>query len=343
MKRILIVALYCLIGISCQTEELVINNAPQDNLVGNTILLGKLARLVQYPTAIDNVADNTSCFALQLPFSAVVNAQTVIVDSAAGYQAIREILAEDDSNTDNVTIQFPVTITFRDYTQTTITNQAAFNSAIANCTSSIELSCIDLLYPLQVQTYNSQNQIADTFALNSEQALYQFVTTLAQYDAVTLNYPVTLTTPEGTAIAIASNSELEAAIDSYTDECLAALNPGTGPGPGTNPTFAQTITSGTWYVSYFFRDEESTGEYGGFDFTFNSNGSITVMGDGGSSGSWNTTLDGSELEFDLTFSDSDLEELGEDWTVTEWTATEVKLQKVSGGGDDIRSLYFKKN
>ena len=140
-----------------------------------------------------------------------------------------------------------------------------------------------------------------------------------------------------------SNNDLEAAIDNYTDECLALLNPDPDPGPGPDPDFEEVITAGVWHVSYFFRDQDETEDYEDFDFTFNNNGTVTITGGGPSSGSWDLSIDDGDLELDLNFSSSALDELSEDWTIMEYTETTIKLQKVSGGGDDIRSLHFTRN
>jgi len=341
MIRILILALFCIVGISCQTEEHVINNAPQDNLTGNIALATKLAQMVQYPTAIDNVIDGTGCFSIQLPFTVVVNSQTIVVDNVADYQTVRNLLAEDDTNIDTIAIQFPVNVTYADYTTAVMASQAQFAAAVAGCSATTELSCIDLLYPLEVQTYNSDNQLAESFDIGTEEAFYQFLTTLALYDAVTLNYPVAFVNPDGVTVNVNNNEELESAIDSYTDECLVLLNPGADPG---NPdlTFEEALTAGTWHVSYFFKDQDETEDYENFDFAFNDSGTITVTG-GSSTGSWSTATDDGELELNLNFSSSALEELAEDWTVVSWTETTIELEKISGGGDDIRSLHFTKN
>jgi hypothetical protein len=340
MKRIIFLLALCITAFSCQTEELVVNNAPQDNLAADAALAGKLKRMAQYPTAVDNVVDGTACFSVQMPFTVTVNAQTVMVDGTEDYQTIRNIIDQNNSDNDIVVIQFPVNVTYADYTGTTIANQAQFNEAVSGCVGSIELSCINLVFPLEINTYNIQDQLGQTFDLGTEEALFEFIQTLNLYDAVAFDYPISFTAPNGSVLSIANNDELEAAIDSYTDECLDALIP--GPDPET--PFEEVITSGTWYVSYFFRDQDDTEDYEDYDFTFNTNGTINITG--GSSaitGNWATFTDDGELELDLTFSSSALSELAEDWTVVNFTATVIELQKVSGGGDEIRYLTFTRN
>lgn len=338
MKRILIIIAICILAVSCQTDELVVNNAPQDNLIGNTSLISKLMQMSQYPTTVDNVVDNTSCFAIQLPYNVVVNGQPITVNDESDYQEIQNILDEDDSNEDTIAIQFPVNVTYADYSEAPLATQSQFNEAIANCTGTIELACIGLSYPLGIKTYNSNNQLAETFNLGSKKGLYEFLNEdLGLYDAVTFIYPMPFSTPNGTSITIENNSQLESTIDSYTDDCTGVI-------PNPNPVFDDVITQGTWYVSYFFRDFDQTDDYEDFDFTFLDNGTASVSG--GSSpitGTWNSYEDSGQLEVVFTFSSSALEELEEDWDVTEFSETLIKMRHVSGGGDDIRYLYLTRN
>jgi hypothetical protein len=336
MKRILIIASFCTLGMSCETEALAIKSEPQDNLVGNASLTGKLLRMAQYPTAIDNMIDNTSCFAINFPYTVTVNNQTVAVTSENDYQTVNDILAENANDNDVVTIQFPVTVTYANYTEAAFATQAQLSNAITNCTASAELSCMGLPYPLTIKSYNSNYRNATTIDVANKKGLYQFLENISSYDAVAFEYPLAFITPSGSSINIENSSQLEAAIDTYTDDCQTGTIP--------DNDFDTVITQGTWYVSYFFRDSDETGDYAAYDFTFNPNGSITVTGGASpSTGTWQTYTDDSEQVADFTFSSNALEELEEDWTITEVTPTLIKMEHVSGGGDDIRYLYLAKN
>src|SRR6476620_10467201 len=116
MKNLIIITLFCLASISCETESFVINSAPDKNLVSNSTLVEKLLRMTQFPTTADNAIDNTSCFALNLPVTVVADNTTVIVNSEQDYQQVEDILAASNNDIDLVQIQFPVQVTYFDYT-----------------------------------------------------------------------------------------------------------------------------------------------------------------------------------------------------------------------------------
>ena len=334
MKRILIIVSFCTLAMSCESDELVVKSMPKDNLVGNASLTGKLLRMAQYPTAIDDMIDNSSCFAIQFPYTVTVNGQTVAVASENQYQTVLDIMAQDDNDSDMVTIQFPVNVTYTNYTEATFANQAQFNAAVANCTASIELSCISLPYPLTVKSYNSHYQQADAFSIGSKKGLYEFLENINSYDALAFDYPLAFSTPNGSVI-VEDNGQLESAIDTYSINCQVVTNP--------NTDFDAVIVQGTWYVSYFFRDIDETADYAAYDFTFNLNGTITVTGGSSGTGTWQSYTDSGELKADFTFSSNALEELEEDWTITQVTPSLIKMEHTSGGGNEIRYLYLSKN
>lgn len=336
MRKFIIILTFALLGAACEKDSLAVKDTPADNLVSNPELTGRLLRMAQNPTALDNVADNTSCFALQFPFTVIANGETVTVISAAGYAQIQAILDESNTDDDTVVLQFPVAVTYADYTEATFATQAQFDAAVANCTGSVELACMGLSYPLSIKTYNSKNQLAQTFSLAGKKALHSFLKDMAFYDAVSITYPVSFTTPNGAALAISSNAELDAAISQYMGQCPGGENPSGG--------LEELLVQGTWYVSYFFRDEDETSDYAAFDFTFFANGTASVSGGPNPiTGTWNLYEDDGETEIEFTFTGSQLDEIEEDWTVTSVTATKIEMRKVSGGGDDIGHLHLTRN
>jgi hypothetical protein len=337
MKRIIAIAALSFLGMSCETEERAINSAPENNLVGNIALTGKLMRMAQNPSAVDNFIDGSGCFAIQFPYSVVTNGEAVTLGSEADYQEVRDILDASAAGTDEVIINFPVDVTYANYTEATIATQAAFNEAIANCTGSVELSCMELTYPIGINTYNSQNQLADSFYLGSKRALFEILDNLEAYDAVTLSYPINFIAPDGTVVAIGSNQQFETAIDTYTDECLALLN------PEPEPELEDIIAEGTWYVSHYFSFSDQTATYQDYDLTFNTDSTIGVTGPGPQTGTWNNTATGSIQQMGFTFTGTGLEGIEGLWTVTNFTENLIEMHRESTGIEPEKFLSLSKN
>ncbi|MFP9099616.1 hypothetical protein ACLI09_11215 [Flavobacterium sp. RHBU_24] len=337
MKRLLILIATCFLTLSCETEETAVSNVPQDNLVTNSALKGKLLRVLQSPTTVDNFIDGSGCFAVQFPYTVVANGQQVNLTSEADYAEVYSILNANGSNADVVTLQFPVTVTYADYTEATLNTQAQFDAAVSNCTESTELSCMDFTYPVGIKTYNSSYQLAESFDISTKEALYGFLNTLETYDAVVFDYPVVFNVPDAGAVAAADNQALEQQIDMYAPQCGSAVSPPV--------VLEEVLVQDTWYVSYYFSITDQTSDYQGYGFTFANDNTIAVNAGTPSFGIWAVNEIDGQTKLGLAFIDPALAAIGpmQAWTVTGLTDTEIVLHIDSTGTEPERYLTLTKN
>ncbi len=115
------------------------------------------------------------------------------------------------------------------------------------------------------------------------------------------------------------------------------------------------IKSGTWRItSYIDSGDNETGDYTGYDFTFNENG--TLVASNGSTiinGTWSVTddsnssdddsSDDNDIDFNISFaSPPDFEELSDDWDITSTSNSKINLIDISGGNGGTDILVFEK-
>lgn len=114
------------------------------------------------------------------------------------------------------------------------------------------------------------------------------------------------------------------------------------------------IESGTWRVtSLIDLGLDKTSDFTGYNFTFESNGTLTASnGTTTLSGTWSVANDSSDddgsndIEFNIFFpvSDSnDFEELNEDWDIVSTSATKIELSDISDDNVNTDRLTFEKN
>ncbi|MEO8088185.1 MAG: hypothetical protein ABI763_15300 [Bacteroidota bacterium] len=107
-------------------------------------------------------------------------------------------------------------------------------------------------------------------------------------------------------------------------------------------SMSETITSGTWRVSFFHEDNaDHTSDFNGYTFAFNSSGTMAAIHSSGTtSGTWH--IDDSEAhEFHMSIGSIEpLTCLDRSWRVTSNTGSEVQLGDDSGSSD--RALHFTK-
>src|SRR5690606_17962397 len=117
----------------------------------------------------------------------------------------------------------------------------------AQCgTNGGEIGCLDILYPISFFTYNSEQQQTGTVTVNGDWELFTFLQGLGPEDYINLDFPISVALEGGTPLEVNSNQELQTIIA----DCIANSNDD----PIEISQFEENLTSGLWYVSYFFDD-----------------------------------------------------------------------------------------
>ena len=129
--------------------------------------------------------------------------------------------------------------------------------------------------------------------------------------------------------------------DGSTDFLTFERDPFTGGGGTTD--IEDFLTDGTWFVfSYLDDGDDETGDYNGYDVTFNTNGTVIATNGGNTNnGTWEVLSAGNKLLMDFGVQ-LPFEEFNDDWDVLSATNTRIELQDVSGGGGGTDTLIFEK-
>lgn len=118
-----------------------------------------------------------------------------------------------------------------------------------------------------------------------------------------------------------------------------------------------TAESGTWRITNFNDSgENETSDFSGYDFSFNSDGSLVATnGTNTLTGTWSVTDDSNssddsssddDIDFNIFFpvpDSNDFEDLNDDWDVVTTTSTRIELIDISGGNGGTDMLTFEKN
>lgn len=354
-KSVLLIASIALFTTSCQNEDTQITTDDSANLTNTSVLTGLLSRVSQDSTSIDNVIDSTSCFSVNLPVTVIANNQQLTITDATGYATVQNILAEFDDDDDAVSFLFPITITFANYTTAIITNSDQLEDVIEDCgedNDNDEIDCLNINYPITIFYYNAGSQSPTTITISNDSDLYNFFEDFDDDDYATINYPISVSDANGSQVIINSNSELETAIEAAENYCDNEDNDDDidddddddSDNTPISSNFLTVLQSGTWNVSYFFDDTNTTSNYAGYNFSFDSNGIIGVsVNSVNLSGTWESYVDDNEDTLEINFSSSQLEDLSDDWEIIEFSETEIRLKDVSGDNGEIDYLTFQKN
>lgn len=132
------------------------------------------------------------------------------------------------------------------------------------------------------------------------------------------------------------------------DDDNAVVSASVDPTPVIN-----TVNNGTWRIT-FYSDSgvDETTNFSGYNFTFGASSVLTATnGTNSYVGTWSVTSDNSlddspsnDLDFNIAFSaPANFLELTDDWNIISYTATNIQLIHVSGGGGGTDYITFEKN
>lgn len=334
---LMLVAIFGLL-ISCQKESSqIIDDTNEDTISANSVTTDLLTRVTQNPGSWDDIIDDSSCASIVFPVTVIANGQEIILQNIGDIAQVEAIFNQFPNDTDVLEIVFPITIELWDYTQVTVTSEADLQDIIDTCASNSEgnneITCIDIVYPITIFTYNIQQEQTGTVTINSSQELFQFLITLDQDTLYSIDFPISVIV-NGETQQVNSTQELQNLIEQCDNS---------GSNPSDDPVaFETNLTTGVWYVTYYFDDYDETSDFQGYEFAFASDG--TAVAQNGTytvDGVWDYIQENNP-KLDLYFGETNpFDELDDDWEIIEYDENIIRLRDVSGDGS-IDYLTFER-
>src|SRR5690606_25584963 len=123
-----------------------------------------------------------------------------------------------------------------------------------------EIGCLDIVYPITFFTYNTEQQQTGAVTIINDWELFDFLQRLGPDDFICLDFSISVQLEDGSSVEVNTNQQLQALIL----DCVANTNGD----PIDISQFEEDLTTGTWYVYYYFDDYDETDNYAGYEFTF---------------------------------------------------------------------------
>jgi hypothetical protein len=341
-KKYFVAVLLALFGFltSCQTETDVEEHSTKSSISKSSPLTTLIKRVAMHESNLDNIIDDSNYFMIKFPYSVTVNGTQISINSATDYTTVQNNINASTTDSDIVTIHFPVVAILENYTERTLNYQYDYNSLVSsfqsNATYLGRINGLAIDYPIKVNVYNSNDQIANSNIINDSLSLYNFTDNLVENQYFAINYPIQMTSYNGQNLTVNSNEDFENVIKDVLDNCPQNSS--------TTIDFVQTLTSGSWKISYAYDDGDKTNLYANYNLTFNNNNTVTATKNGVTkNGTWSTSTSNNSRTFNLVFNSTPLIELNELWTGFEFNATQFRFRNTNQGNNETDYLYLQKN
>jgi hypothetical protein len=303
-------------------------------------LTALVQRVVMQKTSYDDIIDNSNYCTIKFPYSVTVNAVTIALNTENDYQKVQQNIDANSNDNDVVAIHFPVTMLFYNYAEKIIEKQSDYDDLLKYWNAKPDLlskiNCLNIQFPIAINSYESTNQIANTTSITDEKMFYTFINNLSETKFIAINYPILIVKSTGEQVNVTTNSQFENLIKDALDTCSENSNP--------SLDFTENLTNGAWKISYFYNEEEKTGGYSDYVFAFKSDYTVTATKLGiVLYGTWYTKIENGVREFKVDFNDDSLKELDENWTLFEFDIAKMRFRENSSYGDiENDYLYFTK-
>lgn len=330
-----------------------------------------------------NGDDDIECIDIQYPITAFIyNQNNELIDTILIHndEELFDFLEDIDVNT-IVTFDFPITVILWDGTTVQINNfnelESVILSAIDACDEDDNNDPDDddcngcTTQQLEDLLTNCTDWMVDKLERNDNDLEDIYVGYLFNFDAAgTLTVDYTGTISNGTWSSSGDGNNISVVIDipdlpdfndtwnlheieqqagenkvdlRLGDDRLRFESDCIDGGGLDDAALVAALTSGDWYVNYYFDDVDETADFADFLFNFASDNTATATDTNGTTnGAWFTSSgDQTELELNLNFGTAyPLDELAEDWDVLEVTSEMIRLKDVSGGDGSTDFLTF---
>lgn len=311
LSLILIVAISML---GCRTEETEFIETPtEETIQPNSTIADLIKRTTTNDGSIDNIIDYANCFTVKLPISVNVNGVQLDINTTNDYNAIEYHIDAFDDDDDIIIISYPITIIFEDYTEIAVPNNTELMSYASNCLGENvhddDIECLDLQYPISASVFNVNNELIDTVYLNSDSELYLFIDHIDVSDIVSLNFPITIILFDNSQLVLNSLSELEAAINNFSNSCDEDDDYDFNDDDCDNctPTELESILTNcpNWIVDKLERyGNDYDNYYDGYVFNFFTDGTVVVDYSGETDyGTWSSSGTGNAIQVSIDIPD----------------------------------------
>ncbi len=207
---------------ACRKEEIINQTGPENQGIAHGTQAAELIRRVtMHDGSFDNIVDRANHFSIKMPYTVIVDGQSVTVQSVDDLEDVEDIL--DDSDSYDIQIVFPVTLVFYDYSEVTVQNASEFthyqSQTPGENVPDDDIECVDFVYPVALQIFNTVTEQNQNLISHNDKELFQWVDGLDGSSLLIFSFPIVLQLSDGTQVNIQNVEQMVQTIENHVDDC----------------------------------------------------------------------------------------------------------------------------
>ncbi len=212
LHRLFIVLIVSFFTVGCQKEyEETYFNGEDEVIIATDSIVEYIVKMTQNDGSFDDLIDDCSEICIEFPYSIKIRNEKFEISSKEDL----EVIVNDYSEyANNITIDYPVTIMYSDYSEESIPNRGELNKVQHeySTTDQTPKVSVDFVYPVIVSVYNTLYQSFDVKNTNEDKEMYVVFNSIDDL-IVAFNYPVTILNSDGDSFDVDDNEELQIAME----------------------------------------------------------------------------------------------------------------------------------
>lgn len=184
-----------LILASCQKEEYeVLSDQDQNTITLNSESYNLVFRSSMHDGSEDDEIDNSPCYSIDFPYTINIGGAEVTITSEADRNSfLADLPANTPLNAGN--LNFPLTLVNAAHQRVQVMNRQQLAGLQQACRNSINerggpITCVQLVFPVQVFSYERGSQETGSTILNNQEELYTYLINLTPNTVMSFEFPL---------------------------------------------------------------------------------------------------------------------------------------------------------
>lgn len=331
--------------VSCQEPfEKVVPPGQEDAFSIDSPAFSFLSAISMKDGSEDNIVDRASCLSIVFPVSVTANGIDLILNSMEDLLEVEELF-DRYATDDTLDINFPFSVVDQTHQTKVVNSQDELEILTSGCVEDgfdDDIECLDLIYPVTVNIYNTEVQKSRSLVLASDKDLYQVLENLSSNEFITFEFPIQMLLYDGSSSVINTMEELELVISSQQSSCDEDDDFDFNDDDTDISPVYDFLVSRSFKIIEFIDQTNQTIDFEPYILKFEVNDSLYYSDlIAGNDGRWRLFGDDGTIDLDLEFdSDSPLKSLQDRWNF-EAKEDSIIYFTAPGSSETQKSLVIK--
>ncbi|MFA8433101.1 MAG: hypothetical protein ACEPOZ_01165 [Marinifilaceae bacterium] len=326
IEQLIVAITVMMLFISCQKDYVEMNEPDKSIAISaNDPIADLIHKIVLKDGSFDNIIDRCSEISINYPYSVTIKEERIDITSV---DDIKSITLEYFQFRNAIHINYPVTVSFSDYSESVLSNAGELHriqNRYNGRSSDDDIECIDFQYPIEISMYNTRFQKSDEMLARNDRDMHRLFRDINDL-IVQISFPVVVDTQNGKTISIRNNFELEDEIEKLIGTCDE--NDRVEFSDEDYP-YDQLLIQKEWKVLAYLDNGNHTEQFQSYVLNFKEDHTIQINTNAGTfNGTWELSITGKlkKLKMEFDTDETPIAWLNQEWEIKNSSSINIEME-----------------